>query len=125
MQAIRYYPWGGVRSGEVPTDRRFTGQRWDGAVGLYDYKARWYDPYIGRFISPDTIVPDPGNPQDLNRYTYASNNPLIYTDPSGHCPWCIAIGVGALIGGSISYGTQVAVNISHNGLNVQAFIDVN
>ena len=80
---------------------------------------------LGRFVQPDTIVPEPGNPQDLNRYTYAGNNPLIYTDPSGHCPWCITIGAGALIGGGISYGTQVAANISQNGLNVQAFTDEN
>ena len=124
-QTLRYYPWGGIRSGDVPTDRRFTGQRWDATIALYDYQARFYDPALGRFIQPDTIVPEPGNPQDLNRYTYAGNNPLIYTDPLGHCPWCITIGGGALIGGGISYGTQVAANISQNGLTVQAFTDVN
>ncbi len=40
---------------------------------------------IGRFISPDTIVPDPVNPQQFNRYTYSLNNPVKYLDPSGHC----------------------------------------
>ena len=114
-----------VRGGDVPTDRRFTGQRRDGAVGLYDYNARWCDPAIGRFLQPDTIVPEPGNPQDLNRYAYVRNNPVRYTDPSGHCPWCIAVGIGALIGAGVTYGTQVAANISENGLNVQAFTDVN
>jgi hypothetical protein len=39
---------------------------------------------LGRFISADTIVPSPGNPQSLNRYAYTQNNPLKYTDPSGH-----------------------------------------
>jgi len=39
---------------------------------------------MGRFIAPDTIVPDPYNPQSLNRYAYCLNNPLIYTDPSGN-----------------------------------------
>lgn len=38
----------------------------------------------GRFIQPDTLVPEPGNPQALNRYTYVLNNPLRYADPSGH-----------------------------------------
>jgi hypothetical protein len=52
---------------------------------LYDYNARFYDPALGRFVSADTIVPDPGDPQDLNRYAYVSNNPCRYTDPSGHC----------------------------------------
>ena len=62
----------------------FTGQRRDSGSGLLFYNARWYDPVIGRFISADTIVPQPGNPQSLNRYSYAANNPLRYVDPSGH-----------------------------------------
>jgi RHS repeat-associated protein len=52
--------------------------------GLMFYNARWYDPYLNHFTQPDTIVPDPGNSQDWDRYSYARNNPLKYTDPSGH-----------------------------------------
>ena len=47
--------------------------------------ARWYDSSIGRFISADTIVPDPTNPQSFNRYSYVRNNPVKLTDPTGHC----------------------------------------
>ncbi len=54
------------------------------ARGLYFYHARYYDPTLARFIQPDTIVPNPGDPQSLNRYSYAANNPVRYTDPSGH-----------------------------------------
>jgi RHS repeat-associated protein len=108
-----------------PTDRRFTGQRWEANLGLYDYRARFYDPALGRFLQPDPLVPEPGNPQALNRYAYVYNNPLRYTDPSGHCPWCITIGLGALIGAGVNYGVQVAANISQNGLTVQAFTHVN
>jgi RHS repeat-associated protein len=54
---------------------------------LYNYNARLYDPVVGRFITPDTIVSDPYNPQSLNRYAYCLNNPLIYTDPTGHYFW--------------------------------------
>ncbi|WP_423226072.1 RHS repeat-associated core domain-containing protein [Candidatus Amarolinea aalborgensis] len=65
--------------------RRFTGQVLDDAAGgLYFYNARYYDPALGRFIQADTIVPQPVNPQSLNRYSYAANNPLRYVDPSGH-----------------------------------------
>jgi len=71
-------------AGSIPLAYRFTGQRWDGVIRLYDYNARWYDPAIGRFIQSDSIVPEPGNPQGLNRYTYVRNNPVRYTDPSGH-----------------------------------------
>ena len=46
---------------------------------------RPYDPALGRFVQPDTIVPQPGNPQSLNRYAYGYNNPLRFTDPTGHC----------------------------------------
>ncbi len=67
----------------MPTARRYTGQRLDAATGLYFYNARYYDPGLARFTQPDTIVPDPGDPQSLNRYSYAGNNPLRYTDPSG------------------------------------------
>ena len=82
---MRYFPFGLTRStsGAIPTDEKFTGQRLD-STGLYYYGARYYDANIGRFISPDTIVPHPYNPQSLNRYSYALNNPLKYIDPSGH-----------------------------------------
>ena len=43
-----------------------------------------HDPMINRFISADTIVPNPADPQSFNRYSYCLNNPLKYTDPSGH-----------------------------------------
>jgi RHS repeat-associated protein len=82
----RYLPYGEERwtAGDAqPTDFTFTGQRAEG-FGLMDYKARYYDPRLGRFISPDSIVPNPGSPQDLNRYSYVRGNPLRYHDPSGH-----------------------------------------
>jgi len=82
-----YKPWGEYRGtpyGTTPTSYRFTGQREDASIGLYFYNARYYDSTLGRFIQPDTIVPNPGDPQSLNRYSYVGNNPLRYTDPSGH-----------------------------------------
>ncbi|NLG96702.1 MAG: hypothetical protein GX491_05015 [Chloroflexi bacterium] len=41
------------------------------------------------FISPDSLIPDPYNPLDWNRYSYARNNPVKYTDPSGHAVSCV------------------------------------
>jgi hypothetical protein len=49
-----------------------------------DYKARMYDSTLGRFIQPDTIIPNPADPQSWNRFSYTSNNPVRYTDPTGH-----------------------------------------
>ena len=53
-------------------------------IDLIYMNARYYLPEVGRFISPDTIVPEPGNPQSFNRYSYVNDNPVNYTDPSGH-----------------------------------------
>ena len=53
-------------------------------IGLIYMNARYYLPHLGRFLSPDTLVPDPANPQTFNRYTYINNNPLNGTDPTGH-----------------------------------------
>jgi RHS repeat-associated protein len=72
-----------LSQGDLGTDKLFTGQKLD-STGLYFYNARYYDPAIGRFISADTIVQSISNPQVLNRYSYALNNPLKYTEPSGH-----------------------------------------
>lgn len=51
-----------------------------------DYKARFYSPYINRFLQPDSIIPNPANPQSWNRYSYTFNNPIRYVDPDGHIP---------------------------------------
>ncbi|MFZ7153194.1 MAG: RHS repeat-associated core domain-containing protein, partial [Bacteroidota bacterium] len=82
---IRYYAYGAMRytAGSTPTTFNFTGQRRDSGSGLLFYNARWYDPAVGRFLQADTIVPEPGNPQALNRYAYVQNNPLRFSDPTG------------------------------------------
>jgi RHS repeat-associated protein len=81
-----YYAFGAVRTteGTLPTDYTFTGQKNDAASALMFYNARYYDANIGRFTQADTMVPNPLNPQTLNRYAYTLNNPLKYIDPSGH-----------------------------------------
>lgn len=88
-QEVTYYPFGGVRTNAVQPGKadlayKFTGQELDNETGLYYYGARYYDAAQGRFISADSIVPSPGNPQSLNRYAYCLNNPINAIDPSGH-----------------------------------------
>jgi RHS repeat-associated protein len=92
VSEMRYYAYGGTRSGTMGTDRRYTGQRWEAGIGLYDYNARYYDPVLGRFVQADTVVPSMAHSQDFNRYSYVRGNSLKYTDPSGHAtcsdmPW--------------------------------------
>ena len=83
---VRYKAFGATRftSGTTPTSVRFTGQQEAASLGLYDYGARWYDPALGQFLSPDTIVPAAGNALDYHRYAYTRFNPVRYTDPTGH-----------------------------------------
>ncbi len=64
-------------------DRGYTGHEMLDAIGLIHMNGRIYDPSIGRFISPDPFVQDRFDPQNLNRYTYVLNNPLVNVDPSG------------------------------------------
>ncbi|MHB8744870.1 MAG: RHS repeat-associated core domain-containing protein, partial [Sulfuricaulis sp.] len=66
------------------THHGFTGHEMLDDVGLINMNGRIYDPTLARFLSADPTVQSPGNPQTLNRYTYANNNPLTYTDPSGY-----------------------------------------
>jgi RHS repeat-associated protein len=79
MGRVQYDPYGEVLTSTLPvtlTDRLFTGARFDGTIGLYQMGARWYDPALGRWIQADSIVPQPGEPQALNRYAYVQNNPV-------------------------------------------------
>ncbi len=86
LEGTAYAPYGTIRAftGTAVTSYRYTGKELDSETGLYYYGARYYDPMIGRFISADSIVSDVYDPQDLNRYAYARNNPMKYVDPDGH-----------------------------------------
>ncbi|MFZ5904487.1 MAG: RHS repeat domain-containing protein [Chloroflexota bacterium] len=83
-----YLPFGEVRT--IPdspitiTDFGFTGQRALSGTGLMDYRARFYSPYLNRFIQPDSMLPNAANPQEFNRYSYVNNAPINFNDPSGH-----------------------------------------
>ncbi|MCI0690200.1 MAG: hypothetical protein L0Y54_23625, partial [Sporichthyaceae bacterium] len=79
----RYLPHGGKRGAAVlPTQRGWLGQTADDSTGLVYLNARYYDPNLARFLTPDPIV-DMRAPQLSNPYTYAGNNPTTYTDPTG------------------------------------------
>ncbi len=80
---INYSAFGKILSETNPSvgDRfKFTGREWDAATGLYYFRARFYDPSTGRFLSQD---PSSFNGGDTNLYRYVLNNPLNLTDPSG------------------------------------------
>jgi RHS repeat-associated protein len=89
----RYLPFGELlwEDGASPTDYTYTGQRSLSDIGLMDYNARFYDPMLGRFSSPDSTIPDLTNRFDFNRYTYVRNNPTYYVDPNGEHPVAIVL----------------------------------
>ncbi len=67
------------------TTRAFTGHEQIAELsGLIHMNARVYDSDIGRFLSADTTIQDPHDSQSYNRYSYVRNNPMVFTDPSGH-----------------------------------------
>ncbi len=111
-ELCEYLPFGGFARHEKYGNSAetahfyFTGKQLDEKTGLYYYGARYYDPIIGRFVTPDTVVPSSANPQALNRYSYVYNCPLNYTDPSGNFPWLV-IGaiIGAISGGISAYNS--------------------
>ena len=87
-----YDPWGRPTEGASASGHAYTGREWDAQVGLYYYRARYYDPELGRFLSPDPLGSDSLPSQGhlvhvaLERYAYALNSPAVHTDPLGLCP---------------------------------------
>ncbi|EIL91406.1 hypothetical protein UU5_14153 [Rhodanobacter sp. 115] len=79
-----YKPYGGLVSGQGPDGPGYTGHVNDLETGLVYMQARHYDP-VGRFLSEDPVGPEPGNIFSFNRYAYANNNPVRFTDPTGRC----------------------------------------
>ena len=82
--ARSYEPFGNLLNseGKEITPYAFTGE-WSEPSGLIYLRARYYDPVTGRFLSKDPVRGIAALPQSLNPYTYAINNPVRYTDPSG------------------------------------------
>lgn len=108
LQELSFGAWGDRRNsatwrsftGTPPEplfDRGFTGHEHLYAFGLINMNGRMYDPLVSRMLSPDNFIQAPDFSQSFNRYSYALNNPLIYTDPTGEFVWVPVI-IGAVIG---------------------------
>lgn len=96
-----YAPYGRPDD-ELGNPYRFTGQRFDEETGLYYYKARYYSPLIGRFLSPDPL----GYADGLNLYAYVGNDPVNFTDSTGELAnFIVGGGVSVLIGGATRFLT--------------------
>jgi len=98
VETLQYFPYGKIRidntagsyAGEV---RKYIGQEYDSATSLSYLQARYYNGTQGQFISEDPVfVSSPQNqtlidPQSLNSYSYADNNPIRNKDPTGQQVW--------------------------------------
>jgi RHS repeat-associated protein len=112
-ETLDYYPFGGIRidSGSFNEQRKYGGHEYDSDTSLSYMNARYYDSGIGRFTNIDPLFQDIGinndtfkqkynrdltevlsDPQNLNSYSYVTNNPLIYTDPLGYDKYYNAAG---------------------------------
>ena len=81
-QSYEYSAYGQVAASDpnfIANPYMFTGRRFDIETGLYYYRARYYNPHIGRFMQTDPVGYDDG----INWYLYCGNNPLAFVDPSG------------------------------------------
>jgi len=83
IQTYEYTVYGDVAAEDPnhPNSFLFTSRRFDRETGLYYYRARYYNPYIGRFLQTDPV----GYDVDMNLYRYCMNNPLNLVDPTGAC----------------------------------------
>lgn len=88
-------------------EKGFIGERHDAETGLMYLNARYYDPGLGRFVSPDWWDPDKEG-VGTNRYAYATNDPVNKSDPNGHYWQYIAGGfVGGMFGGGMEVSKQL------------------
>jgi len=102
------------------TGRGYTMHEHLDGFALINMNGRVYDPQIARFLSPDPQLQAPGYWLNYNRYGYALNNPLIYTDPSGEFFWIIP-NIGWSKSGGLSIGLSFVVGLP-GGLSAQAGI---
>lgn len=92
LTEFKYDPFGKrslVKGLNSTSLKGFTGHEHIAIFDLIDTKGRYYNPSLGRFLSPDPFIQAPNNLQSLNRYSYVLNNPLNIVDPSGY--WGIKI----------------------------------
>lgn len=98
VEATFYAPYGQIISGGSASRFDYEGKEFDALVNDYDFHFRKYNPQPPFYYQADSLIPNMFNSQSLNRYMFEDGNPLSQTDPTGHCPWCIAAGVGAVVG---------------------------
>lgn len=121
----QYDAWGNFRAqvGDSWNDFTFTGHEKDQETGLYYFKARFYDPDLGRFISQDPYLGDIDTPPSLHRYLYAYANPTVYIDLYGYYSWSefwddtkeAGRNAGRFVKGAATGAKDLVVGVAHLG----------
>ena len=94
----------------------YTAGIYDVSTGLYYLNARYYDPNNGRFITRDTYRGEINNPSTLHLYAYCANNPINFTDPSGHYSQAIKELTGIRIIRGLVNSVLIGAAIIYNGV---------
>ena len=132
VATYEYDPWGAVTAknanGALDNDDtsignlnplRYRGYYYDNETGFYYLQSRYYDPVVGRFISPDTFAStDVTDIISANMFAYCNNDPVNYKDDGGNNPV-----VAALINGAISAcfaAASLAIDAEMNGTTVSS-----
>lgn len=113
IQRYDYTPYGQTQASNAGTSNpyQYTGRELD-QTGLYYYRARYYHPGMGRFISEDPLGFGGG---DWNIYAYVGGNPIVFIDPDGRfLVNVVTAGIGAIVGG----GSNLAMQLLQNGGNL-------
>ena len=121
MQTYEYDAFGKIvqQTGSVENTYTYTCREWDEKAGLYFYRARYYDPSVGRFINGDPIGFAGGN---VNFYVYVQNNPINYVDPYGLLGWSDIGAIALGTGGAIAFTLGAPVTGTILGVGAVGFI---
>lgn len=120
LNSYNYDIFGNIVSQQenLPQPFKYSGEMMDDKVGLQYLRARWYDPSMGRFVGEDSYEGQIDNPLSQNRFTYVSNNPLVFVDPSGH--WCVSADESISHPGECSSSTSTySDDMDHDGNTYQ------
>jgi RHS repeat-associated protein len=136
-ETLDAFPYGGMRldnkvGSYIGEKNKYAQTQYDATANLNYAQARYQDPTRGQFISEDPVFWTSMNiadPQSLNSYSYANDNPVTKSDPTGRCieDGCVgeATALGAFVGGTVGFGYQyasdVTTNIQQGGLRPSAF----
>ena len=116
VHEYRYDAWGNIEAGASEPGYSFTGREWDPETALYYYRARYYDPKIGRFLSEDPIGLEGETP---NLYAYVDGNPLARVDPTGMLVELYCVGIGQGPGAPLPNRAAGAAGMKHCFLRIK------